>query len=255
MFFNRILSNAYVFIFFVIFACENKSSRSNEKKLTVNLKAKTPTIINYKSELRPGEKLVLENLYIDTVEFIETNDQGDDILFVAKKDNKKVVFINNYNVSFKGNRGDVVKVTWKVDSLYISGDNESLNYNEWLMKVKKLKDGNLTIFKNSLKKPIRQYYEEDLNLTVDYLQYLHNQVEYYVANSKNELIRITLADTTADLSYSIEEMDRDEKKYIVLGISTVFEHHTNILQWLYFDAFEKIVYEYDLPADSLVKFY
>ena len=74
-------------------------------------------------------------------------------------------------------------------------------------------------------------------------------------NSKNELIRITLADTTADLSYSIEEMDRDEKKYIVLGISTVFEHHTNILQWLYFDAFEKIVYEYDLPADSLVKFY
>jgi hypothetical protein len=109
------------------------------------------------------------------------------------------------------------------------------------------------LFLKKYKKPIK-YYTDKEDYTTDYKDYLYTQVEYYVANSKNELVKGAIKDPNADLSYSIEEKEKDGRSYTVLGISNDFEHHTNIIQWLYLDNENRNLYEYDLPNDKLVEF-
>ncbi|WP_264537571.1 hypothetical protein [Flavobacterium sp. N1736] len=99
-----------------------------------------------------------------------------------------------------------------------------------------------------------KYYTDKEDYTADFKDYIYEEVEFYLANSKNELVKSAIKDSKANLSYSIEEKDKDGRSYVVLGISNDFEHHTNIIQWLYLDNENRKLYEYDLPNDKLIQF-
>jgi hypothetical protein len=83
---------------------------------------------------------------------------------------------------------------------------------------------------------------------------VHKAVEYYIANSKQELIIAHIEDASTEFMYSIEERERDDIQYTVIGISNHFESNKNTFQWLFFEIDKGIVYEYDLINDELIEF-
>jgi len=108
-------------------------------------------------------------------------------------------------------------------------------------------------FRKNYGKEIYYNYSGDFNYSQKYLDELYLKVEYYVANSKNELLKYIIANKYR-LEYSVEQQQRNGKEYTVLGIGTVTEGRITKAQWLYYDAENKILYEYDLPNDELVVF-
>lgn len=108
-------------------------------------------------------------------------------------------------------------------------------------------------FRKNYGKEIYYNYSGDFNYSQKYLEELYLKVEYYVANSKNELLKNIIANKDK-LEYSVEQQQRDEKEYTVLGIGTVTEGRITKAQWLFYDAENNILYEYDLPNDELVVF-
>lgn len=108
-------------------------------------------------------------------------------------------------------------------------------------------------FRKNYGKEIYYNYSGDFNYSQKYLEELYLKVEYYVANSKNELLKNIIANKNR-LEYSVEQQQRNGKEYTFLGIGTVNEDRITKAQWLYYDAESKILYEYDLPNDELVVF-
>lgn len=245
----------------VLFSCKENKETTSEKlnkeisKDTITVKEATgqSSALNLKSDLRPDEILKLQEVYQDAVEFVNFDGNGDYALFTVQKNKKLISFFTNLEQASEFKRGDVLEADWKMDTIYEAGDGEKLEFAEWLIKARKVKDGNASLFRKKHPKPIK-YYSEKEDYTADFKDYLYEQVEFYLANSKNELVKSAIKDPKADLSYSIEEKDRDGRSYIVLGISNDFEHHTNIIQWLYLDNENRKLYEYDLPNDKLIQF-
>lgn len=108
-------------------------------------------------------------------------------------------------------------------------------------------------FRENYGKEIYYNYSDDFNYKQSYLDELYLIAEYYIANSKNELLK-GIIDYKGRLEYSVEQQQRNDKEYTVLGIGTVNEGRITKAQWLYYDAESKILYEYDLPNDELVVF-
>jgi len=245
----------------MLFSCKDhneataESLKENVTKdtLAVNEAGDNVSNLNLTSNVRPGEKLKLEEVYDDTVEFINFDGNGDYALFTVQKNKKLISFYTDLADAKTFKRGDLLGVAWKMDTIYEAGEGEKLEFAEWLVNAKKVKDGNVSLFRKKHSKPIK-YYSEKEDFTADFKDYLYEQVEFYLANSNNELVKSAIKDPKADLSYSIEEKDRDGRSYILLGISNDFEHHTNIIQWLYLDNENRKLYEYDLPNDKLVQF-
>ena len=245
----------------MLFSCKDhkeataESLKENVTKDTLALKEAGDNVsnLNLTSNVRPGEKLKLEEVYDDTVEFINFDGNGDYALFTVQKNKKLISFYTDLADAKTFKRGDILDVAWKMDTIYEAGEGEKLEFAEWLVNAKKVKDGNVSLFRKKHSKPIK-YYSEKEDFTADFKDYLYEQVEFYLANSNNELVKSAIKDPKADLSYSIEEKDRDGRSYILLGISNDFEHHTNIIQWLYLDNENRKLYEYDLPNDKLVQF-
>jgi len=245
----------------MLFSCKDskeataESLKENVTKdtLSVNEAGDNVSNLNLTSNVRPGEKLKLEEVYDDTVEFVNFDGNGDYALFTVQKNKKLISFYTDLADAKTFKRGDLLDVAWKMDTIYEAGEGEKLEFAEWLVNAKKVKDGNVSLFRKKHSKPIK-YYSEKEDFTADFKDYLYEQVEFYLANSNNELVKSAIKDPKADLSYSIEEKDRDGRSYILLGISNDFEHHTNIIQWLYLDNENRKLYEYDLPNDKLVQF-
>ena len=245
----------------MLFSCKDKKEATAESlkenvtkdTLAVNEAGDNVSNLNLTSNVRPGEKLKLEEVYDDTVEFINFDGNGDYALFTVQKNKKLISFYTDLADAKTFKRGDLLDVAWKMDTIYEAGEGEKLEFAEWLVNAKKVKDGNVSLFRKKHSKPIK-YYSEKEDFTTDFKDYLYEQVEFYLANSNNELVKSAIKDPKADLSYSIEEKDRDGRSYILLGISNDFEHHTNIIQWLYLDNENRKLYEYDLPNDKLVQF-
>jgi len=108
-------------------------------------------------------------------------------------------------------------------------------------------------FRKKYGKEIYYNYSGDFSYSQKYLDELYLKVEYYIANSKNELLKSIIANKNR-LEYSVEQQQRNGKEYTVLGIGTVTEGRITKAQWLYYDAENNILYEYDLPNDELVVF-
>jgi len=114
-------------------------------------------------------------------------------------------------------------------------------------------DSKVSDFRKKYGKEIYYNYSGDFNYTQKYLDELYLITEYYIANSKNELLKSIIA-YKGRLEYSVEQQQRNDKEYTVLGIGTVTEGRITKAQWLFYDAENKILYEYDLPNDELIVF-
>lgn len=122
-----------------------------------------------------------------------------------------------------------------------------------LAQNKSSQDSKVANFRKNYGKEIYYHYSGDFNYTLAFLDELYVIAEYYIANSKNELLK-NIIDSKDRLEYSVEQQQRNGKEYTVLGIGTVTEGRVTKAQWLFYDAENKILYEYDLPNDELVVF-
>lgn len=194
-----------------------------------------------------------DSLEHDTIEFISYNDDFDYSQLNGKKDKQELSFINDKNNDRSLLRGDLIAIDWKNDSIYIAGDGETPQNAQWIVSAKKIKDGNVSKFRKEYGKQIKYYHSKEDEISVTYLDHLYKLAEYYIANSKKDLIRLHLKNKD-ELAYSIEKRNKNDKEYYVLGIYTESEHKINTFQWLYIDPETDKIYEYDLPNDRLIYF-
>ncbi|MEP6928710.1 MAG: hypothetical protein ABI850_01810 [Flavobacterium sp.] len=213
-----------------------------------------PEEVNVFSAIRPDERLNKGEKYSDEVEYVGYDESGDYALFTIKKGNEVVALNTNFEGADKFLRGDILNITWKMDSTFIAGEGEKPEFTEWLLNAEKIKDGSVSLFRKKYKKPIKYTWAEGAEYSKDYKDYLYTLVEYYLANSKKDLVKVHIGNPDTELVYSIEDGEKNGRSYTILGISNEFENHTSIIQWLYFDSENKKLYEYDLANDKLVEF-
>jgi len=244
----------------ILSSCTDKNKLDTDKagaipqKEKVNSDPVVQSSEDYKSDLRPNEKLKLDQVYSDTAEFVEFSDGGDYSYVIIKKDHKTIALTTNENSASSYTRGDIFDVKWKVDSVFIAGEGEKLEFTEWFVSAAKIKDGSVSLFRKKYKEPIKYTWSGEEQYTVSFKDYLYTLVEYYLANSKKELVKSNLENPDANLTYSIENQKRDGRDYTVLGIANEFENRTSIMQWLYLDTENNKLYEYDLGNDKLIEF-
>ncbi|MGV8993690.1 MAG: hypothetical protein ACOH1O_06260 [Flavobacterium sp.] len=189
----------------------------------------------------------------DTITFVEYDDNGDYPLLYAKKGGKRLTFIydNQNGVNFL--RDDQLLIKWKLDSTWIAGDGEALEMRPWIAEAKKIKDGSVANYRKKNNKPIKYWYSEDESYSNTFEDYLYTWMEYYLANTKNKLVKLNL-NANSDLVYSIENGQKNGRSYTMLGLATESEGHSSIMVWLYLDNETRKFYEYDLGEDKLVEF-
>lgn len=189
----------------------------------------------------------------DTIEFVSYNDDFDYSQLNGKKGKDEITFVNDKNNDRSFLRGDLIAIEWKNDSIYIAGDGDTPQNAEWIVSAKKIKDGNVSKFRKEYGKEIKYFQSKEDPLSDSYLDHLYQLAEYYIANSRKDLIKLFVKNRE-NLGYSIEKRDRENKEYYVLGIYTESEHKTNTFQWLYIDPEKDQIYEYDLNNDKLIYF-
>ncbi len=185
-------------------------------------------------------------------EFVDYDNNGDYINFIVKRGDNMLNFVTDTIAYRSFCRGDIIEVSWKRDTIN-RANAESTEKVDWLMAAKKIKDGNVSVFRKKYQKEIKYTWAKEYEYSKDYLDQLYKLVEYYLANSKNDLVKHAIVNQS-DLTYSIEQQKRNNKEFTVLGIATEAEHHTSMAQWLYYDSEQKKLYEYDLPNDKLIEF-
>lgn len=244
----------------LLFSCkENKETshedfKANLPKDSINLKVKEITPIDtFVSDLRPTEKLKLGQIYTDEVAYVDFDDNGDYPLFTVEKEAKLISLYANLEEPNDFKRGDILEIKWRMDSVYIAGEGEKLDFGEWLVTAKKVKDGNVSLLRKNYKKPIKYYSEKEEAYTDGFKEYVATQVEYYLANSKKEVVEMAIKNPETNFTYSIEEKDKEGHSYYKIGISTDFEHSSTVLQWLYLDSESRNLYEYDVQNDKLIE--
>jgi len=213
--------------------------------------------ILFRSELDSGRKVPAGKIFTDTVTFVERNEDGDYFLFYVRKKNRLVslVYDDPANQKREFLRGDTLAIRWKMDSIWIAGEGDQLDFKEWLVDVLKIKDSKVADLRKSYTKPLRYWYSKDTHYSEEFKDYLYRLVEYYIAYSKQPLVLLHLQNPgQTDFVYSIEERQEKGRHYIVLGLSNDQGTHSNIIQWLYLDPETHEFYEYDLVNDKLTPF-
>ncbi|WP_051224355.1 hypothetical protein [Flavobacterium tegetincola] len=189
----------------------------------------------------------------DTITFVEYDDNGDYPLLFAKKGGKRFTYIYNTDKDVDFLRDDQLLIKWKLDSTWIAGEGEKLEMRPWITEAKKIKDGSVANYRKQHKKPLKYWTAEKDGYSDTFKDYLYTLVEYYLANTKNELVKLNLK-ANSDLIYSIEDGEKDGRSYTILGLSEDHKDHSNIIVWLYLDDESRTFYEYDLVNDKLVEF-
>ncbi len=235
-------------------ACKRSSKTNPGGSLTDTIPQTVGDI--YSSVIRPGENLQLGEIYTDHFEYTGYNDDGDYFFLIVRKDGEKITLLDGLpGKTFPVlNRGDMVDIQWKIDSVWIAGDNEVLDFTEWAVGVRKTGDGKVSLFKQKRSQPLKYYYDGELAFNDSFLHKIYQEVEYYLANSKQELVKKLVNDPTSDLAYSIEERKQGGKSYYVIGIANDFENHSSIVQWIYLTDDLQQIFEYDLQNNELIEF-
>lgn len=219
----------------------------------------TPTEPKNQSTDEPETEIVKQivakkdSIKHDTIEFVSYNDNFDYSQLNGKKEKEEITFINDKNNDRSFLRGDIIAIEWKNDSIYIAGDGETPQNAQWIVSAKKIKDGNVSKFRKEYGKEIKYHFSKEDQLSDSYLDHLHQIAEYYVANSKKDLIKLSIKNKE-DLGYSVEKRNRENKDYYVLGFYTESERKINTFQWLYIDPETDKIFEYDLAKDRLIYF-
>jgi hypothetical protein len=225
-------------------------NQATKKQAETNEQA-TATDTLYSSPIRPNEKLLIGKMYTDTVEYIDYNADYDYAYFIVQRNKEQFMLYDGCSEGTTPDmyRGDLIKIQWQMDSSWVAGNGDRMGIVEFAKKITKTKDGNVALFRKKYTKPLKYTCTEDYSKS--YLDEIYKTVEYYLANSEQELIVAHINDPATVFSYSIEEAAVNGETCIKIGISNEFENHTSIIQWIYLDG---DIYEYDLPNDKLVKF-
>jgi hypothetical protein len=245
----------------LLFSC--KDSKEDNSKASNDVSHKTvidsndsinkSNSVDVASLIRANEKLKPQQVYTDIVEFVEYDETGEFPLFIIKKNNQSVSLVTEFEKDPKYTRGDIFEMKWKIDSLMVGGE-EGVSFTEWLISAKKVKDGSVSLFRKKHPKPMKYNWAEEDKYSTEFKDYLYTLVEYYLANSKSELVKANLKDPDLNLTYSIEDREEEGRSYTVLGIANEFENRTSIMQWLYVDNATRVLYEYDLANEKLIEF-
>jgi hypothetical protein len=101
------------------------------------------------SALRPNEPVLLNEIYTDTLEFNDYNDDYDYWYLNGRKNGEDVSLIYNWdwrnNQDYNFRQGDLLVIQWKMDSIVNSGDEEVVNMKEVAINAKKIASGNKPI--------------------------------------------------------------------------------------------------------------
>jgi len=203
-----------------------------------------------KSEIKTVKK---DEQFTDVFTFISFNNTGDKHLLNTQKDNKPFYFVDNRSKEKDLLRGDLVQISWKKDTIYDERDNAKTEIVNKLLAVKKIEDGIVSKFRKNYGKEISYNYSGDFNYSQEYLNELYLMVEYYIASCEIPLVTAIVSHKDK-IEYSVEQQQKNGKEYTVIGIGTVDEGRITNAQWLFYDAENKILYEYNLPNDELVVF-
>ena len=253
-----------IYTFAIILAlasCKNAETPSDKTNLAVakdSVSTTTqPNLQTFKSSIRPNEKIEFNKEYVNELVYNDFNENGDYPLISFLKNSTEWYSIHYDAEKFnfdklQFNKGDVMQVIWKMDSVWIAGEGDKLEMAEWLVNIKKIKDGKLSLFKKNYKKDLKLIYQKELSN--DYYNYLYKKIQYYLANTTNELVKTNLYSKNTQLVFMIDTDDeKNGKKYTSIGIATYHEDHTQVFKWLYLSEDEEL-FEYDLPNDKLIKF-
>lgn len=123
---------------FVLQSCENKAKHAAEAKET-NVK-----IIQDKEEV-----------FKEVFEFVAYKDYFEYTCLQAKKGNELHGFVNDKNNDRSLLIGDICEIQWKKDTIYVAGNSETPMINDWLISVKKIKDGNLSKLRKEYKTELK----------------------------------------------------------------------------------------------------
>jgi hypothetical protein len=75
----------------------------------------------------------------------------------------------------------------------------------------------------------------------------------YIHQKKLDTLRMEGKDTLQTTWLFDQIAHTDTATYLVFEVGHSFEHHYIPDKWLYIDSLTRNLYEYDLPADSLIK--
>ncbi|WP_316795595.1 hypothetical protein [Pedobacter agri] len=245
----------YLYFIFVICFAACKSDKKGIQPITTGSSFKIvglDTLSSNTEKTKPSVS-VSKKIFTDTITFIEYDDNGDYPLLFAKKGNQRKTFIYQKEGKINFLRDDELRIQWKADSTWISGEGEKLELREWIVKASKIKDGSVSRYRKQNRKPIKYWHATDDSYTDTFKDYLYTLIEYYLANTKNKLV---LANQKADanFSYSIEDGQKEGRSYTIIGLSSIAEGQSNINAWLYLDNETRKFYEYDLAQDKLFEF-
>ncbi|SFW60359.1 SH3 domain-containing protein [Cellulophaga fucicola] len=178
----------------------------------------------------------------DTFNFLHYNDNFDYPVIATSKGSSFHGFINTEE-GRSYLKGDSIEIEWKTGVIYIAGEGDRKELVDFIIASKKIKNGKIANFRETYKKEIKYTYTN--SYTEDYLNKLYLEVENYIVNSNNELIKKIIKDKE-QLGYTIEEKTVDGEDIItVIGIYKSFEGKTTTVQWLsYYPEFPKL-YEID----------
>ncbi len=185
--------------------------------------------------------------------FVAYNDDGDNYVLIAQKNNRIFNFINDSDTSRNLNRGDGIEVKWKNGTVTIAGDGETPVPAEIITSVKKISDGAVSKFRKTYGRQIKYTWPTNENFSQSYLDRLYTLVEHYLANTSNALLRLAI-NKQQQITYSIEPTQKNNRDYTMIGIAPVNDAHSSpVVQWLYIDTENHKLFEYDLPNDELVE--
>jgi len=141
-----------LFLTAILFSCNSVVEQSakkesiqvtNQQKTTLsfsqNNKKEIKKDTTFYHDLRSDQPLHLEKVYKDTFEAAGEWEKLDTYTFFFLKDDAYFEFLyledrDHYNFS----RGDIVEVRWKIDTVYLAGEDDAVGYETWVVDVKKL---------------------------------------------------------------------------------------------------------------------
>lgn len=250
--------------FTYLFSCkEKKAEQAKEKVSEIAISKNKNTEKNksdFKSNLRPNEDIEKGKEYQDEVVFIKTDEEGDYPLLFVEKNRKPITLIfsdletDNFSKTASYQQGDIISIRWNIDTAEMAGDGDKPYLTEFLLNSARIKEGKLSQFNKTHTNPFRvEHIEADFS--ENYLKNIDQKVRYYLANTKEPLLISELKNPDSNLMYSIEEQEREDRKYVAIALINTFENHQNTLRWLYINLATDELYDYDLPNDKLIKFY
>ena len=139
--------NHILFYFpFIILCLIHNSCNQTSKQVENNTNDSTKIQIDtLESFLRPGLRLKINTMLVDTVRYIGFEDTSDEpILFVENLNSKDTVGIIYKTENPDYVRGDLIEIQWRIDSIRYAGDSEFLNFTEFLTSSKLVKPLKLT---------------------------------------------------------------------------------------------------------------